>query len=579
METGDTMSSNSGNSFWGRIQSWWKGLSGTPSEATTVDGTNGAPASDTGQELQAAQPSAGDATGPASASVQERVSDINAGMREQAGKMARPLDDPGGTPQATTGASTDEFSSGGYTPETTAPGEVASAADAAVAPEPADVAEDANVGIPPSPAAGEPDAGSVASAGTGVVADRSDATEDVGSPAEDSTYASKVDDVTSGQDAAERTDSGPADAYQPVDPEAVTSDESPVYDEGTAGSGTIRPAASAALEGEPPAGGADASSGDDVGGGTYAATAGDIAAAGPSTGTDLGIDSSADLDASELGSLEDSEDTGSVDVTAATTTVAGARFGDRQGADLSRTGLYADVRGDGDTASFDDPGTSPRTGVAGPAGTPIEQSVAGGATSEAQEGAGNLDATAGDDYSAARSAEMTSVGSPESTTTSAIGEEMASGEEADDLVGEPPRDTPAPGVAVDMDAETTPEASGTYAGAVRGDGTANTPPGYPIKGKGTSMVYHTPEMPSYRDTMPDWCFATVDDAIAAGFRAPRPRNLAGTAGPAATAPAGSGGDTGSDADDIESLQMPSPDDTAAGADAAPDVNSDDNRTA
>ena len=638
------MSSNAGNSLWGRIQSWWKGVSGSPSEATTVSEGQGAPVAQSGQERQDSQASAE----AAPSNVQQRVSDINAGLREQAGKMTRPLEDTTTPPPGTTGASSDEFSSGGYAPEPTSPAKVAAAADDAVIPEPAGVAEGEKVGIPPAPGA------------------------------EDSTYATRVDDVTSGQDAPERADasaptsatrgaetaealedtpaatgqdgddfleagmtgadSEPTKAGQPVgqgvtfDPQTATSDAPPVYDEGTADSDTIRPAGSAALEGEPPAGGGNASTG-----GTYAATAGDIATAGPSTSDDLGIDSSADLDASELGSLEDSEDIEAAEVAAAAATTQPARFGARQGADLSRTGLYADIRGEDDTASFDEPATTPPAGVAGPTGTPIEQTVAGRVTSEATEGAGNLETTAGDDYSAARSAEMTAGSSPESTTTSAIGEEMASGEEADDLVGEPPRETPAPGVAVDMGAETTPERGDGYAGAVRGDGTADTPPGYPIKGKASSMVYHTPDMPSYQDTKPDWCFATEDDAKAAGFRPPRPRNLAGNSGPAASAPAGSAGDTGSGivdphaiggnpkpadvapaskmtdsinrysdpqvsgggrlteevmdadpagtddqfgsgADDIESLSMPSPDDTAASEDVSTEGSSDDSRT-
>lgn len=62
------------------------------------------------------------------------------------------------------------------------------------------------------------------------------------------------------------------------------------------------------------------------------------------------------------------------------------------------------------------------------------------------------------------------------------------------------------------------------AGAVPGDGTANTPPGYPIKGNRNSMIYHLPEYPSYKGTKPELCFATEADAIAAGFRAPGRRN-------------------------------------------------------
>src|SRR5665811_1226645 len=61
-------------------------------------------------------------------------------------------------------------------------------------------------------------------------------------------------------------------------------------------------------------------------------------------------------------------------------------------------------------------------------------------------------------------------------------------------------------------------------GSVRGDGTSNTPDGYPIKGNASSKIYHMPGMPSYNGTKPEWCFATEEDAIAAGYRAPGGRN-------------------------------------------------------
>jgi small subunit ribosomal protein S6 len=56
------------------------------------------------------------------------------------------------------------------------------------------------------------------------------------------------------------------------------------------------------------------------------------------------------------------------------------------------------------------------------------------------------------------------------------------------------------------------------AGAVRGDGTADCPPDYPIKGNASSMLYHSPASPSYKRTVPEYCFATVDAAEAAGFK-------------------------------------------------------------
>lgn len=55
------------------------------------------------------------------------------------------------------------------------------------------------------------------------------------------------------------------------------------------------------------------------------------------------------------------------------------------------------------------------------------------------------------------------------------------------------------------------------AGAVRGDGTAACPEDYPVKGNASSMLYHSPGSPSYKRTVPEFCFASVDAAEAAGF--------------------------------------------------------------
>jgi hypothetical protein len=55
-------------------------------------------------------------------------------------------------------------------------------------------------------------------------------------------------------------------------------------------------------------------------------------------------------------------------------------------------------------------------------------------------------------------------------------------------------------------------------GAVRGDGTANCPVDHPIKGNANSRIYHLPGQSSYEQTVPEYCFATEEDARAAGFR-------------------------------------------------------------
>jgi small subunit ribosomal protein S6 len=73
--------------------------------------------------------------------------------------------------------------------------------------------------------------------------------------------------------------------------------------------------------------------------------------------------------------------------------------------------------------------------------------------------------------------------------------------------------TEAPAVeAADADAEAdVPE------GAMLGDGTGECPDDYPIKGKASSKLYHSPGSPSYKRTVPDFCFATTEAAEAAGF--------------------------------------------------------------
>jgi len=54
-------------------------------------------------------------------------------------------------------------------------------------------------------------------------------------------------------------------------------------------------------------------------------------------------------------------------------------------------------------------------------------------------------------------------------------------------------------------------------GAVRGDGTSECPEDYPIKGNATSKLYHSPGSPSYKRTVPEYCFASTEAAEAAGF--------------------------------------------------------------
>ncbi|HEY7133568.1 MAG TPA: hypothetical protein VIB48_00755 [Acidimicrobiia bacterium] len=47
------------------------------------------------------------------------------------------------------------------------------------------------------------------------------------------------------------------------------------------------------------------------------------------------------------------------------------------------------------------------------------------------------------------------------------------------------------------------------------------PPGFPVKGKRSSGIFHVPGGLSYDRTVPDRCYATAEDAAADGLRAAR----------------------------------------------------------
>ena len=64
-------------------------------------------------------------------------------------------------------------------------------------------------------------------------------------------------------------------------------------------------------------------------------------------------------------------------------------------------------------------------------------------------------------------------------------------------------------------------------GAIAGDGTANCPPDFPIKGNRQSRIYHRPGQGSYASTVAEFCFASEEAAEAAGFRASRSRGQRG----------------------------------------------------
>jgi trigger factor len=58
-----------------------------------------------------------------------------------------------------------------------------------------------------------------------------------------------------------------------------------------------------------------------------------------------------------------------------------------------------------------------------------------------------------------------------------------------------------------------------HVGQIEGDGSRDCPEKFPIKGNSSSMIYHLPGGRSYDQTIPEVCFASEDDAVAAGYRA------------------------------------------------------------
>jgi hypothetical protein len=122
----------------------------------------------------------------------------------------------------------------------------------------------------------------------------------------------------------------------------------------------------------------------------------------------------------------------------------------------------------------------------------------------------------------------------ESVVRRAAAAEAAAGEaEADTAEAEGSRPigaTPDIGAdetrAVDNFGDGMPERGSDAAiplGAIAGDGTANCPPDYPIKGNRQSRIYHRPGQGSYAPTVAEFCFASEEAAEAAGFRASRAR--------------------------------------------------------
>jgi hypothetical protein len=75
------------------------------------------------------------------------------------------------------------------------------------------------------------------------------------------------------------------------------------------------------------------------------------------------------------------------------------------------------------------------------------------------------------------------------------------------------------GERVDIVAEAiaASDAGSVPPGAIRGDGSRDCPPAYPIKGNQSTMIYHEPGTPTYLSTIPELCFSSGDAARAAGY--------------------------------------------------------------
>lgn len=67
------------------------------------------------------------------------------------------------------------------------------------------------------------------------------------------------------------------------------------------------------------------------------------------------------------------------------------------------------------------------------------------------------------------------------------------------------------------EADAAAEEAEVPANAVRGTESGECPDDYPVKGNASSKLYHTPGSPSYNRTNPEFCFASVEAAEAAGF--------------------------------------------------------------
>ena len=101
----------------------------------------------------------------------------------------------------------------------------------------------------------------------------------------------------------------------------------------------------------------------------------------------------------------------------------------------------------------------------------------------------------------------------------AIGDTAEATTEAPPTSGEATAAPSSPPVSAESPAPTAP--TEIPEGAVRGDGSATCPPGFPVKGNAHSMIYHTAESRVYEQTIAELCFSSPEAAEAAGYRSPR----------------------------------------------------------
>ena len=133
---------------------------------------------------------------------------------------------------------------------------------------------------------------------------------------------------------------------------------------------------------------------------------------------------------------------------------------------------------------------------------------------------------------AAEAAGFTESGDETGSQSGAVVEEVVAGGDAVASSGEPleavvaeailirDREDAARGDVVEQ-AVAAADVGGVPPGAVRGDGSRDCPPAYPIKASQSAMRFLEPGSPAYDATVPELCFSSARSAEAAGLAAAR----------------------------------------------------------